>query len=558
MKVRTFTWLGFIAVLLCLCLTKVNAEKPNILVIMVDDLGFSDLGCYGSEIHTPNIDTLAGNGIRFTQFYNMARCSPSRASVMTGQYPHKVNLSQNGRSLGRNGITIAEALRGVNGYNTAMVGKWHLSALPNNPADCSNRLEWLNHQCGLSAAFAADVNTYPANRGFDRHYGVIWGVVNYFDPFSLVDGTKNITNAPADWAASHDGQQYYITDDLTEKTIEYINDLSKQPQPFAMYLQYTAPHWPLHARPEDIAKYKGVYDVGYEAIRKARYQRQINDLKLFDPTTTPLSPSQHSDWNSLSASQKSIQAAKMATHAAMIDRVDQGIGKIMDTLQANGILNNTMILFFSDNGCSPEEYLNSGYDRPSETRDGKTVRYRGYSASEVGSETTFPYLGSSWANVSNTPMRYWKAQSYDGGTCTPMIAHWPDGITIPTGSIIRDMGHVIDVLPTCLDIAGVSYPASYNGNTLTPLDGKSLVPLFTGKGRPEYNELYFEHEGGKAARVGTWKITQLRSNDDWQLFNLAVDRTETQDLKEVHPEIYQSMLKKWKKWANEVGAAGSD
>ena len=556
MKVPAISQFGLAATILCLCLTMAHAEKPNILVIMADDLGYSDLGCYGGEIQTPNLDTLAGNGLRFTQFYNMARCSPSRASVMTGQYPHKVGMGSNGGSLSRNGITMAEALGGANGYNTAMVGKWHLSALPANPAECSGRLEWLNHQCALDAKFAADINTYPANRGFDRHYGIIWGVANYWDPFSLVDGTTNIQNAPADWPATHDGQKYYITDDLTEKAVEYINDLAQQPKPFVMYLQYTAPHWPLHARPEDIAKYTGVYDVGYDAIRNARYDRQVNELNMFDPAIAPLSPSNHSNWNSLSAAQKAMQAAKMSTHAAMVDRVDQGIGDIMDTLQANGILNNTLILFFSDNGCSPEEYLNSGYDRPSETRDGTTIRYTGYPAEEVGSETTYPYLGSSWANVLNTPMRYWKAQSYDGGTCTPMIAHWPDGITVPGGTIIRDMGHVIDVLPTCLDVAGVNYPSSYNGNTLTSLDGKSLLPLFKGQDRPEYKELFFEHSGGKAARIENWKITQHSSNNDWHLYNIDIDRTETTDVKSEHPEIFQALLNKWNKWACEVGANG--
>ncbi len=540
------------------CFSLGDAPQPNILVIMVDDLGYSDLGCYGGEIQTPNLDSLAGNGVRFTQFYNMSRCSPSRASVMTGQYPHAVGMGSNGGSLARSGITFAEALGGANGYNTAMVGKWHLSALPSDPPDCSGRLEWLNHQCGLNSVFAADINTYPANRGFDRHYGIIWGVANYFDPFSLVDGTTNVQNAPADWSASHDGQQYYITDDLTEKAVQYINDLAPQTNPFVMYLQYTAPHWPLHARPEDIAKYAGVYDVGYEAIRSARYQRQINELNLFDPATTPLPASQYTNWNALSANDKALQAAKMATHAAMVDRVDQGIGQIVATLMDNEILDDTLILFFSDNGCSPEEYLSSGYDRPSETRDGTTIRYTGYTAAEVGSETTYPYLNYSWANVANTPMRYWKAQSFEGGTCTPFIVHWPNGITLQPGSIINDMGHVIDVMATCLDVSGVTYPDTYNGYTLNPVEGKSLVPLLTGQGRADYKELFFEHQGGKAARVEEWKISQLSGNNDWQLFNLATDRTETQNLETQYPEIFQAMLNKWNQWACRMGLSGVD
>ena len=529
------------------------ATKPNIMVIMVDDMGYSDMGCFGGEVNTPNLNSLAENGLRFTQFYNMARCSPSRASVMTGQYPHKVNMGHNGNSLGRTGVTMGEALGGANGYNTAMVGKWHLSALPNNPTDCSSRLEWLNHQCGLGATFAADISTYPINRGFDRHYGLIWGVANYFDPFSLVDGETSLPNVPQDWADSHDGQDYYITDDLTEKATDYINELAQDDKPFIMYLQYTAPHWPLHARPEDIAKYEGVYDAGYEAVRQARYDRMTGELGLFDAATTPLPASQHKSWSSLSASEKIMQSAKMSVHAAMIDRVDQGIGDIIATLQANDIFDNTLILFFSDNGCSPEEYLASGYDRPSETRDGQTVRYSGYTASECGSETTFPYLSYSWANVANTPMRYWKAQSYEGGTCTPMIAHWPEGISVAAGSIISDMGHVIDVLPTCLDVAGVEYPDTYNGYSLSSLDGKSLVPLFQGQGRPDYKELYFEHEGGKAVRIENWKMSQYSGNNDWELFNIDVDRTESNNVENTYPEIYQGLLNKWNKWGISVG-----
>ena len=546
------------ALLVCTSWSFADLSRPNILVIMTDDMGYSDMGCFGGEIQTPNLDKLARNGLRFTQFYNAARCSPSRASTLTGQYPHKVNMGRNGNSLGRTGITIAEALGGANGYNTAMVGKWHLSALPEDPSDCSDRLEWLNHQCGLNAVFAADINTYPINRGFDRHYGVIWGVVDYFDPFSLVDGTSNVINAPADWAASHDGQQYYITDDFTERTVQYINDLAQESEPFFIYLQYTAPHWPLHARPEDIAKYNGIYDAGYDTIRNARYQRQINELDMFNPTQTPLPASQHTDWNSLSASEKALQAAKMETHAAMIDRVDQGVGQIVQTLLTKGILDNTLILFFSDNGCSPEEYLSSGYDRPSETRDGTSIRYAGYTAAEVGSETTYPYLSHSWANVCNTPMRYWKAESFEGGNCTPLIVHWPDGITVPSGSIISDMGHVVDVMPTCLEAADVNYPDTYNGHILTSLDGQSLIPLLTGEGRPEYKELYFEHEGGKAARVENWKITQARSNNDWQLYNFTNDRTETENVDSRYPRIYQAMLNKWNQWACRVGISGAD
>ncbi|MHC4682169.1 MAG: sulfatase-like hydrolase/transferase, partial [Planctomycetota bacterium] len=365
-------------------------RKPNIVLIMADDMGFSDAGCYGGEIDTPNLDRLAANGLRFTQFYNCARCCPTRASLMTGQYPHKVGLAQNGRSLTRNGITIAEALRQA-GYNTAMAGKWHLSST--TPlADKKLHQKWLDHQHNPGQPFAP-LQTYPVNRGFDKHYGVVWGVIDYFDPFSLVEGEQEIQEVPED---------YYFTDAITEKSVEYIAKLGQADKPFFLYVAHCAPHWPLHARPEDIDKYKDTYKGGWEKLRRDRYERMLT-MGLFEKENTPLPEIQDrgKEWDRLSEQEKAFLSAKMAVHAAMVDRVDQGIGKIVEALEQAGQLDNTVIFFLSANGASPEVPTQPGYDRSAQTRDGRRIRYKGFP--EPGPETTYTGIGPAWASASNTP-----------------------------------------------------------------------------------------------------------------------------------------------------------
>ncbi len=506
---------------------------------MADDMGFSDVGCFGGEIRTPNLNGLAANGLRFTQFYNCARCCPTRASLMTGQYPHKVGLVQNGRDLTRNGITIAEALRQA-GYQTAMAGKWHLSrTVP--LANKELHQKWLDHQYDPGEPFAP-LETYPANRGFDRHYGVIWGVIDYFDPFSLVDGTEAIKTVPDD---------YYFTDAVTAKSVEYIGEFSRTDKPFFLYVAHCAPHWPLHARPEDIAKYKDTYKAGWEKLRRERYQRMLK-AGLFDKENTPLPPIQGKGrkWEQLSEEEKEFQAAKMAVHAAMIDRIDQGIGDIVSTLKATGQMENTVIFFLSDNGASPEVPQQPGYDRSSHTRDGRKIRYKGIF--EPGSETTYTGIGQAWASASNTPFRYWKKESYEGGCHTPLIIHWPKGLKTKPGSITQQTGHVMDIMPTCLELAGASYPAQYKGHKLTALDGKSLLPIFAGNKRKEHEKVFFEHMGGRAVRMDDWKLVALK-DEPWRLYNLAEDRTETNDLAAEHPDRVQAMSAEWEKWAGRVG-----
>jgi len=516
-----------------------KASRPNIIIIMADDMGFSDAGCFGGEINTPNLDGLAANGLRFTQFYNCARCCPTRASLMTGQYPHKVGLVENGRDLSRDGITIAEAL-GQAGYQTAMAGKWHLSRTVPLP-DRNLHQKWLDHQYDPGQPFAP-LETYPANRGFDKHYGVIWGVIDHFDPFSLVDGTEAVKTVPDD---------YYFTDAITKKSVEYIEQFSRTDKPFFLYLAHCAPHWPLHARPEDIAKYKDTYKGGWEELRRDRYQR-ILKAGLFKKENTPLPPIQDrgKKWQQLSDEEKEFQSAKMAVHAAMIDRIDQGIGDIVGVLKATGQMDNTVIFFLSDNGASPEVMTRPGYDRTSQTRDGRQVRYNGIY--EPGSETTYAGIGQAWASASNTPFRYWKKESYEGGCHTPLIVHWPKELKTRPGSITEQPGHVMDIMPTCLELADASYPAQYNGHKLTALDGKSLLPILAGSKRKGHEKIFFEHMGGRAVRMGDWKLVALKG-EPWRLYNLAKDRTETNDLAEKHPDRVQAMSAEWEKWAGRVG-----
>lgn len=519
-----------------------QTDRPNIIIIMSDDMGYSDVGSYGGEIDTPNLDRLAKNGLRFSQFYNASRCCPTRASLLTGQFPHKVGVGRNGVTMNREGVTIAEVL-GNAGYNTAMFGKWHLSVM-DTLDDKEKQLAWLNHQYTPDRPFAP-LDSYPVNRGFDEHYGVIWGVVNFFDPYSLVEGTQPVETVPED---------YYFTDALNERSAEAVKRLSDKEAPFFMYVAHAAPHWPLHALPEDIAKYEKEYLAGWDSLRKERFERQV-EIKLFNPgIELPEVQSAGQDWDALSEEKKRFMARKMAVHAAMVDRLDQGVGMLIEALEEKGELANTLIMFLSDNGASPElpKAWGPGLDRPSETRDGEKIHYKGFE--EAGAETTFAGLGRAWANATNTPFRYWKAEQYRGGNHTPFIVHWPKGLKENPGAVTDQPGHVIDILPTLLEITGVDYPHTFNGNPLNSLDGKSLVSIFRGKNRDGHEAIYFEHMGGKAMIQGDWKLVSLKKqNASWALYNIANDPTETHDLSKEYPDKLKEMVQEWSSWAESVG-----
>ncbi|RIJ48185.1 arylsulfatase [Maribellus luteus] len=513
---------------------KKTDERPNILLVMVDDMGYSDLGCYGGEIQTPNIDRLAEEGVRFTQMHNCARCCPTRASLLTGQYPQVAGINGMGVNLAMNTATIAEVLK-ENGYRTGMTGKWHLSQTKpvNDPVE---QLRWMAHQVDYGPF--SPLENYPCNRGFEEHWGVIWGVVNFFDPFSLVHNEEPIKEVPDD---------FYMTDFITQKSIDLIDDYSRDDQPFFLYVAHTAPHWPLHALPEDIEKYKDTYSEGWEVLREKRYSRML-ELGLIDRETYPL-PENSSGRKWDECERKEYEAACMSVHAAMVDRVDQGIGQIIEKLKATGQYNNTIIFVLSDNGASYERGYPPGFDRPGFTRDSTIIEYN---SDHPGAETTWNYIGNAWASAVNTPFRYWKKESYEGGSATPFIVHWPAKLKQQENTINRGLAHVIDILPTCLELSGSTYPETVNGRKAVPPVGKNLLPLLFNETESIHDTLYWEHEGGRAIRMGDWKMSAL-PNREWELFNLAADHTETNDLSAELPEKVKEMDEAWKSWANSIG-----
>lgn len=524
-------------------------SRPNIVIIMADDMGFSDAGCFGGEIQTPNIDWLAGNGVRFKNFYNIDRCCPTRASLLTGLYNQQAgigNMTMDAHQPGyrghltANSVTIAEVLKAV-GYNTAMCGKWHVSNTVEQPTR-EEQLKWLNHQA-FHPTFSP-LDQYPINRGFDKYYGTIWGVVDYFDPFSLVNGTTAVKEVPA---------AYYHTDAINDTAASYIKEMSKDKKPFFLYVAHNAPHWPLMAKPKDIDKYKDTYKKGWEAIRKSRYKKMV-EIGLIDPSTAPISPREPNqpDWKN---NPDSIYDARaMAVHAAMIDCMDQGIGRIIDALKETGQIDNTLVIFLSDNGASPEICANfgPGFDRPGETRDGRKIIYATKKEILPGPQTTYTSIGPHWANVSNTPYRYWKAFSYEGGVRTPMIAFWPKGIHLKKGGFIDQVGHVMDFMPTLIELASAKYPTEHKGNQITPMEGISLASVFDNPKKQMKRTLFNEHVGGRYARSGDWKLVSKNQDTTWHLYHIKADETELNDSSAYYPHKVHVMDSMWHAWANRV------
>jgi arylsulfatase A-like enzyme len=547
---------------LCLSSSTVAAtepSRPNIVVILSDDMGFSDLGCYGSEIATPNLDQLAAKGLRFTQFYNTARCCPTRASLLTGLYAHQTGVGHMMEDKGaafpgyRGNLnnscrTIAELLKPA-GYHSYAVGKWHVTPFTDKDGPKGN---------------------WPLSRGFERFYGTIHGAGSFFDPSSLVRD-ETVISAYAD--PLYKPQTYYYTDAITEHAARFVNDHAKDhaKDPFFLYVAYTAAHWPMHALPEEIKKYAGKYDGGYEPIRKSRFERMAK-LGLVD-ANQGLS-SQAEDWNKVT--NKKWEAACMEVYAAMIDRMDQGIGKLVAELKRNGQFENTLILFLQDNGgCAelqgrtgskdhpnierpekptfpamrPDQFPTNG-SVPLQTRDGFPVRM-GPNVMPGGPDTYIAY-GRGWANVSNTPYREYKHWVHEGGISTPLIAHWPKGITA-AGELRKQPGHLIDIAATCLDVAGAEYPKMVGNIAITPLEGKSLLPAFAGK-PIERDALFWEHEGNRAVRVGDWKLVGKHAMP-WELSDLMRDRIESNNLAATMPERAKEMLKKYDSWAKRANVA---
>ncbi len=531
--------------LLRLSHARAGDSRPNILIVLADDVGFSDIGCYGGEINTPNLDRLAANGLRFTQFYNTARCCPTRACLLTGVYPHQAGVGHMMEDRGYDGyrgdlnrrtVTIAEVLSTA-GYRNYAVGKWHVTKAtkPEGPKD-----------------------NWPLQRGFDRFYGTITGGGNYFDPGTLTrDNTMISPFADPEYQPS----VFYYTDAISDHAVRFIREhAAAGKSPFFMYVAYTAAHWPLHALEEDIAKYRGRYDGGYEPIRRARFER-LKQMGLIAPNWE-LSP-QVGDWDTVEHKEWEIRC--MEVYAAQIDRMDQGIGRILEALQDTGQWENTIVFFLQDNGACQEAIGRTGTwrrpveptlptipldavrndVRPSQNRRGVPTLTGPFIM--PGPEDTYISYGINWANVSNTPFREYKHFVHEGGISTPLIVHWPAGLT-RRGDVEHQPGHLIDLMATCVDLAGAQYPDEFLGHKILPMEGVSLVPLFEGRSINRIKPIFFEHEGNRAIRDGKWKLV-AKENRPWELYDMEVDRTEMHDLAAKEPEITARLAAAWDAWA---------
>jgi arylsulfatase len=530
-----------------------DAKRPNIIVILSDDMGFSDLGCYGGDIDTPNLNNLAANGLRFSQFYNTARCCPTRASLLSGLYPHQASVghmvddsgfpSYRG-DLSRNCVTIAEVLRPA-GYRTYMTGKWHVTRYM---AKDGPRHNW------------------PLQRGFERFYGTIAGAGNYFDPATLC---RDNTFLSSQNDPQYQPQSYYYTDAISDNSVKFIREHHEKSadQPFFLYMAFTAAHWPLNAPEKAIAKYQGKYDKGYAYYRQQHFDR-LKQMGLIHQDWD-LSP-QAGDWKKVK--NKEWEARCMEVYAAMIDTMDQGIGRVVAELKRQGTLDNTLILFLQDNGgCAEDmgrqagvsekwagalkdlkpmapEDLQPNYRPPMQTRDGRPVR--GGPSVMPGAADTYISYGRNWANVSDTPFREYKHWVHEGGISTPLICHWPAGIK-GRGSLFHEPGHLIDIMATCVDISGATYPTQYEGNDIQRMEGTSLTPAFQGKPLAE-RAIFWEHEGNRAVRQGKWKLVS-KYPGGWELYDIDADRTEMHDLASSNPEKVQGLKALYEDWAKRCG-----
>jgi arylsulfatase A-like enzyme len=508
--------------------TAAPAKRPNILLILADDLGYSDPGCYGGEIDTPNIDRLASGGVRFTQLYSIARCCPSRAALLTGQHPHKVGMGNMVGGQAREGYPgytghVSESARFLpavlrdSGYSTLMTGKWHLG----EPG--------------------------PIARGFDEYYGMLHGFDSYWD------ATK-YTRLPVGRPPTQVSQPFYSTDAITDHALGFLRS-ARQPgsKPWFMYLAYNAPHFPLHAPKDLIDKYQRIYEQGWDAIRDQRFAR-MKRLGLIDPRwrMSPRSivgPNRVSDvngwadkqnpaWDTIPGDRRIDLARRMAIFAAAVDRMDQNIGRVLGDIESKGELDNTLILFTSDNGACAE-WDPWGFD----TKSGPdNILHTGAQLAEMGQPGSYHSYGSGWANTCNTPWRLYKHYTHEGGISSPTIVHWPAGLKASRGSTNNHSWHFIDVLPTLAAVAGAKTPAECAGVNMSPMFAGRFV---------DRGPLFWEHEGSRAVRDGKWKLTAVYPTGKWELYDIEADRTEQSDLAPKYPDRVKHMISQWEAWAKE-------
>ncbi len=516
------------------------------LVILADDMGFSDIGCFGAEIRTPNLDRMAGNGMRFTQMYNCARCCPTRASLLTGLYPHQAGVGfmiadcDVGPAyqgfLRPDCLTIGEVLQ-QHQYRTCYAGKWHAS--PGLPILGKPQF-----------AVGSERNPYPLSRGFDRFYGTLAGCGNYFNPHGLMDQDRRV---------SVNSDSYYYTDAISERACHMISEAVGQEAPFFLHVCYTAPHWPLHARPEDVEPYRELYRKGWDYFRGAR-QEALQQSGLID-RAWDLSPrdSASRDFFGDPVRRQEWEALRMAVYAAQVESMDRGIGKILQKLDACGMADNTLVMFLSDNGgCA--EFLNEDGDDQSwpgqyrhSARPGETCVVGNIEGLTPGPATTFMSYDLPWANLSNTPFRLYKHWVHEGGIATPCIVQWPNGAT--KGGISRRPCHVMDIMATCLDAAGIPFPDSNDSRSVMPPEGESMLPAIGGNDQPRAHPLFWEHEGNAAVREGDWKLVR-RYGGNWELYNMAEDRTELRDLAPSEGWRVQRMAALYREWAERCDVRG--
>jgi arylsulfatase A-like enzyme len=519
-------------------------DRPNIVLIMVDDMGFSDIGCFGGEIETPNLDMLANNGVRFTQFYNTSRCCPSRASLLTGLYHHQAGIGlmiedrtelpgYKGHLVRERCTSIAEVLQN-NGYGTYMTGKWHVGY--------------------------QEMDERPLAWGFDRFYGSLEGAISYFEPGNPERYPHD--RRPRHVTLDHDtivpDKDYYATDKFTEYAKMFLDEHfeKRKDDPFFLYMAYNTPHWPLHALPHDIEKYKNTYLVGWDHIREERYKKLL-ELGIIDAKSSELSPRTDDRypreglwpmsrialpaWDTLTFEQQEDLAKRMAVYAAMVDNLDQNIGRLLQYLDERNLTDNTMIMFFSDNGGDLVGGI-WGFNAMGER--GQLDLY--------GTTDSFMSYGLGWANVSNTPFRMYKCYVHEGGIASPLIVHWPAGISVKSGSLDHTPTHIIDMMPSVLEAAGVEYPLiNSSGYRIIEMQGESILPLLSGNSRAfdRNRSIFWEHGGNKAVRQGKWKLVQVQKGE-WELYNMDKDRSENHDLSGKYRRRTARMIREYNDWAD--------
>jgi arylsulfatase len=488
---RLFCWMLVPLTLLTAHATPSRAaERPNIVLMMVDDLGFSDFGCYGSEIETPHVDALAAGGLRLSQFYNTAKCHSSRICLLTGKYTY-----QAGNEAMDKALTVGEVMQ-HNGYFTAMTGKWHLKQ-------------------------------QPTDRGFMRYWGHLSGATNFFtgdDTFRL-NGSK--------WSDFDD--DFYTTDANVDYAIQLIDEGMESGKPFFQYIAFNAPHYPLQAKQKDVLKYKGRYAAGWDKLRQQRYAKQVQMGLIDERHKLSPRPDYIPAWEQLTDEERAWEEARMEAFAAMVDCVDQNVGRLVNHLKSKKVYDNTLILLCSDNGACPFERTRGRHLKPWDPKS--------YWCYDVG-----------WAHAGNTPFRWYKQNQHEGGISSPLIAHWPAGLTAAPGSISHQPGHLIDLLATCMDVAAADYPSQFQGQATTPIQGRSLLPLLQGKQREGHEWLYFQFSNNRAIRRGDWKAVSARGGK-WELYNIAEDRTELHDMADSHPQLIQELTHLWHHVAEDIDQA---